>query len=163
MSKAKGGFDASKHVRKGLNAETVTKLKEVFDVFDYDGSGKISIEELINTIKALNLESQADQILSVVNGAGVSGEFDFSTFLDIFGFSSDPGNTGNLEQVFASFDIYGTGSFGVQEFEQVAASVGENFSTAEVDQMIEYADKDKDGVINFREFFDVVAKIYPKF
>jgi Ca2+-binding EF-hand superfamily protein len=31
----------------------------------------------------------------------------------------------------------------------VAASVGENFSPADVDQMIDYADKDRDGGINF--------------
>lgn len=49
------GFDASKYVKKGLDADTVGKLKEVFDVFDYDGSGNVSTEELINTIRALNL------------------------------------------------------------------------------------------------------------
>lgn len=48
MSKAQAptpagkGFDANKYVKKGLDAETVTKLKEVFDVFDYDGSGNVS-------------------------------------------------------------------------------------------------------------------------
>ena len=162
MSKAKGGFDASKYVRKGLDADTVGKLKEVFDVFDYDGSGQISIEELINTIKALNLDAQAAQILSIVNAAGVSGEFDFGTFLDIFGFGGDSANEGTLQTVFEAFDTTGTGAFGPEEFEKVAASVGENFSAAEVDQMIEYADKDKDGVINFQEFMDVVTKTYPK-
>jgi Ca2+-binding EF-hand superfamily protein len=35
-------FDATKFVRKNLDAETVGKLKEVFDVFDYDGSGNVS-------------------------------------------------------------------------------------------------------------------------
>jgi len=38
------GFDANKYAKKNLNAETVGKLKEVFDVFDYDGSGNISTE-----------------------------------------------------------------------------------------------------------------------
>ena len=42
-------------------------------------------------------------------------------------------------------------------------SVGENISSAEASQMIEYADKDRDGVINFQEFCDVVIKHYPKF
>ena len=66
MSKgAKPAFDASKYVKKNLTADTVTKLKEVFDVFDYDGSGNISIEELVNTIKALKLEDQASQILGI--------------------------------------------------------------------------------------------------
>ena len=50
MSKGKAGFDSSKYVKKGLTADTVGKLKEVFEVFDYDGSGQISIEELVNTI-----------------------------------------------------------------------------------------------------------------
>ena len=160
MSKA--GFDANKYTKKGLTAQTVTKLKEVFDVFDYDGSGQISIEELVNTIKALNLESQAEQILGIVNAAGVTGEFDFATFLDIFGFSSDSNNEGSLQVVFSAFDTTGSGAFGPEEFEKAAASVGENLSSAQVDQMIEYADKDRDGVINFQEFCDVVTKVYPK-
>lgn len=162
MSKAKAGFDAAKYVKKGLTADTVTKLKEVFDVFDYDGSGQISIDELVNTIKALNLDSQAEQILSIVNAAGVTGDFDFGTFLDIFGFGSDTTNEGTLQTVFEAFDTTGSGAFGPEEFEKVAASVGENLSSAEVDQMIEYADKDRDGVINFQEFCDVVTKVYPK-
>jgi Ca2+-binding EF-hand superfamily protein len=114
MSKA--GFDANKFAKKNLPVETVTKLKEVFDVFDYDGSGQISIEELVNTIKALNLESQAEQILSIVNAAGVTGDFDFGTFLDIFGFSSDANNQGNLGYVFSVFDSTGSGAFGPEEF-----------------------------------------------
>jgi Ca2+-binding EF-hand superfamily protein len=160
MSK-KGGFDASKYTKKGLDADTVTKLKEVFDVFDYDGSGNISTEELVNTITALGIQDQAGQVLNIVNAAGVTGEFDFGTFLDIFGFS-DSTSEGSLQSVFEAFDTTGTGAFGPEEFEKVAASVGENLTPAEVDQMIEYADKDRDGVINFQEFTDVVTKVYPK-
>jgi len=46
MSKttAKPAFDPSKYVKKNLTTDTVTKLKEVFDVFDYDGSGNISVD-----------------------------------------------------------------------------------------------------------------------
>jgi Ca2+-binding EF-hand superfamily protein len=51
----------------------VTKLKEVFDVFDYDGSGNISVDELVNTVRALGLEDQAHQVLAIVNNSGHSG------------------------------------------------------------------------------------------
>lgn len=163
MSKgAKAAFDPSKYVKKNLTVETVGKLKEVFDVFDYDGSGQISIDELINTIKALKLEEQAGQILGIVNAAGVTGEFDFGTFLDIFGFGGDSASETTLQTVFEAFDINAAGAFGPEEFEKVAASVGESFSAAEVDQMIQYADKDRDGVINYDEFVSVVTKVYPK-
>jgi Ca2+-binding EF-hand superfamily protein len=40
--------------------------------------------------------------------------------------------------------------------------VGERFSPAEIEQMIEYADKDRDGRINFQEFLEVVTKEYPQ-
>lgn len=105
-------FDASKYVKKGLDSETVTKLKEVFDVFDYDGSGQISIEELINTIKALKLDDQASQILAIVNAAGVTGDFDFATFLTIFGFGGDSASETSLQSIFEAFDQTGSGAFG---------------------------------------------------
>ncbi len=94
------GFDANKYVRKNLDAQTVTKLKEVFDVFDYDGSGNVSAEELVNTIRALNLEAQAQQVLTIVNNSGHTGEMDFGAFLDIFGFGGDSNNETTLQSIF---------------------------------------------------------------
>jgi len=143
------GFDANKYVRKNLDAQTVIKLKEVFDVFDYDGSGNISADELINTVRALNLEAQAGQILAIVNNSGHTGEMDFGIFLDIFGFGGDSASETTLQSIFEAFDTTGAGAFAAEEFEKAAASVGENFSSAEVDQMIDFADKDRDGAINY--------------
>ena len=134
---------------KTLNADTVGKLKEVFDVFDYDGSGNVSTEELVNTIKALKLEDQAQQILAIVNSTGHVGEIDFGTFLNIFGFNENATSELTLQSVFEAFDANGQGFFGPADFERVAASVGEHFTTQEVDQIIEYADKDRDGGITF--------------
>lgn len=156
------GFEASKYVRKNLDADTVGKLKEVFDVFDYDGSGNVSTEELVNTIRALNLEAQASQVLAIVNNSGHVGDIDFSAFLDIFGFGGDSNSEATLQTVFEAFDSTGQGAFGPEEFEKLAASVGEHFSSAEVDQMIDFADKDRDGLINFEEFTNIVTKVYPK-
>lgn len=161
MSKAKG-FDAGKYVKKGLDADTVGKLKEVFDVFDYDGSGNVSTEELINTIRALNMEAQAGQILAIVNSAGHTGDIDFPAFLNIFGFGSDSTSETSLQSIFEAFDTQGTGEFGPEEFEKTAASVGEHFSSAEVDQIIQFADKDRNGTISYDEFVSIVTKSYPK-
>lgn len=160
MSKAKG-FDAAKYVKKGLDADTVGKLKEVFDVFDYDGSGNVSTEELVNTIRALNMEAQAGQILAIVNSAGHTGDIDFKAFLDIFGFGGDSTSETSLQSIFDAF-AQGNGEFGPEEFEKTAASVGEHFSSAEVDQIIQFADKDRNGTISYDEFVAIVTKSYPK-
>ena len=50
----------------------------------------------------------------------------------------------------------------MEEFAEICESVGERFSQAEIEQMIEYADKDRDGRINFQEFMEVVTKEYPQ-
>jgi Ca2+-binding EF-hand superfamily protein len=39
--------------------------------------------------------------------------------------------------------------------------VGERFSQQEIIQMIDYADRDKDGGINFDEFVSTVTMHYP--
>jgi Ca2+-binding EF-hand superfamily protein len=97
-----------------------------------------------------------------VNASSHAGEMDFGIFLDIFGFGGDGNSEASMGQLFETFDIQRQGSFGPVEFEKVAASVGENFSAAEVDQMIDYADKDRDGGINYDEFINVITKVYPK-
>lgn len=68
-----------------MNVETVKKLKEVFDLFDADHSGQISIPEIVDTIKALDLENEAKNIIAIVQSATTADELDFKTFLDIFG------------------------------------------------------------------------------
>ena len=140
-----------------MPTDTVKKMKEVFDIFDYDHSGQVSIEELVNTIKALNMESEAHNILNIVQSATTADELDFRAFLEIFG-AGDTTSEASLQQLYEVFDPNGTNCFGPEEFEKVAESVGEKFSTAEVDQMIDYADKDRDGGINFEEFVAVVTK-----
>ena len=74
---------------------------------------------------------------------------DFGAFINIFGFNDANTSEGSLQSIFDAFDYNHQGFFGCEEFYKVANSVGENLSGAEVDQTIEYADKDRDGVINF--------------
>ena len=45
--------DFSKYVKKGISQETVARLKECFDIFDYDSSGEVTTLELKNAIVAL--------------------------------------------------------------------------------------------------------------
>ena len=155
------GFDASKYASKTMSVDTVNKMKEVFDLFDYDHSGQISVEEILNTVTALNMEDQAANIISTVQANTDAEELDFATFLGIFGQSEEPSET-SLQALYEIFDPNGTRSFGPEDFERVCDLVGERFSPAEVDQMIDYADKDRDGGISFEEFVAVVTREYKK-
>lgn len=141
-------FDPAKYTNKNMNLETVVKLKEVFDLFDADGSGQISIPEIVDTIKALGIESEAKNIIGIVEASTTAEELDFKTFIDIFG-QSETQSEASLAQLYEVFDPNHTNCFGPEEFEKVCELVGERFTPQEVDQMIDYADKDRDGGISF--------------
>ena len=147
-------------MNKNQDLETVLKLKEVFDIFDYDHSGQVSTEEIVDTIKALGLEDDAKAIITIVQAHSDAEELDFPAFLEIFGV---PENTteASLRELYEIFDFNRTNSFGPEEFEKIAETVGERFTPQEVDQMIDYADKDRDGGINYEEFVAVVTREYP--
>jgi len=66
LAKQPIGFDPSVYATKNLSADDVSKLKECFDIFDYDKSGNVSTEELSTAIKALGLEKEAGKILNIV-------------------------------------------------------------------------------------------------
>lgn len=59
-------FDPSLYATKNISADDVSKLKECFDIFDYDKSGNVSAEELVTAIRALGLEKDAGKILQIV-------------------------------------------------------------------------------------------------
>lgn len=124
---AKAGFDPSKYTNKNMNTEAILKLKEVFDLFDADGSGQISIPEIVDTIKALDLEAEARNIISIVQASTTADELDFKAFIDIFG-QSENQTEASLQQLYEVFDPDHTNCFGPNEFEKVCEMVGERFT-----------------------------------
>jgi len=121
------GFDPNKYVNKNMNAEQVSQLKEVFDLFDYDHSGQISIEEILDVIKTLGLENEAKNIITIVQSSTSAEELDFKAFLEIFG-QQETTTEATLQQIYDVFDPNGTNCFGPEDFERVCAQVGEVFT-----------------------------------
>ena len=107
------------------------------------------------------MESQSANIVFMVQSNSDAEELDFATFLSIFG-QGEENSESSLQQLYEAFDPNGTNSFGPEDFERVCDSVGERFTPAEVDQMIDYADKDRDGGISYEEFCAIVTREYPK-
>ena len=137
------------------------KIKECFDIFDTDKSGSVSIEELVTTIKALGLEQEAEKIFNIVTANTKVEELTFELWLEVFGFGGSEGEQ-TWQQVYDLFDARGTGCFNTEDFARCCESVGEIFTDSEYEKMIEYADRDQDGGINFTEFMDVLTREYPK-
>jgi Ca2+-binding EF-hand superfamily protein len=63
-----------------------------------------------------------------------------------------------LKDLFDQFDSEKRGLVSVEDFQRINDLVGERYSASELHEMVEYADKDKDGLINWEEFKTVVQK-----
>lgn len=76
-------FKPKDYVTPNLKEEEVVKIKEIFDIFDYDKSGNISPEELKTAITALGMEQEAQKIMDLVNDLDTdkNAQIDFGEFL----------------------------------------------------------------------------------
>ena len=61
-------------------------------------------------------------------------------------------------KVFSLFDDDTTGAISFRNLKRVATELGENLTDEELQEMIDEADRDGDGLINEDEFFRVMKK-----
>jgi len=88
-----------------------------------------------------------------------SGSIDFEEFLDMMTAKmSDKDSREDIMKVFNLFDDDQSGKITHRNLKRVAKELGETMTDAELLEMIERADTDNDGEINFDEFYAIMTK-----
>uniref|UniRef100_K3Z0W0 EF-hand domain-containing protein n=1 Tax=Setaria italica TaxID=4555 RepID=K3Z0W0_SETIT len=169
---AKGTPSASFRLRNGsLNA---VRLRRVFDLFDRNGDGEITVDELAQALDALGLDADRASLAATVGAyvpegaAGLRFE-DFDTFHRALGDAffgaladkddaAEGGKGGEdeeeMREAFKVFDVDGDGFISAAELQEVLKKLGlpEASSMANVREMICNVDRDRDGRVDFSEF-----------
>ncbi len=131
------------------------EYREAFENFDKDHNGTISFKELGSMMKSLGqnpTEQELREIISEVDLDG-NGYIDFNEFVMIMhkrSKESDPEE--DVISAFRVFDKEGNGTISTKELRHIMTTIGDKLTDEEVNQMIEEADIDGDGVINYEEF-----------
>ena len=147
--------------RPGLTSSEIEEIREAFNLFDTDGSGTIDPKELKEAMKTLGFEAKNQSIYQMISDIDKdgSGSIDFEEFLDMMTAKiSDTDSKEDIRKVFNLFDDDNTGKISLKNLKRVAKELGENMTDDELVEMIQRADKDKDGEINFEEFYDIMTK-----
>ena len=144
-----------------LSEEQKADVKEAFDLFDPDGTGKIPTRELKVAIRALGFEPTREEIrkLTAAVDPDGQGKLSFEEFLDIM--SSKMSEKDSKEEVLKAFRLFdddGTGKITFKNLKRVAKELGENLTDEELQEMIDEADKDGDGEISQEEFLKIMKK-----
>uniref|UniRef100_A0A0E0I5S0 EF-hand domain-containing protein n=1 Tax=Oryza nivara TaxID=4536 RepID=A0A0E0I5S0_ORYNI len=148
-----------------LNA---VRLRRVFDLFDRNCDGEITVDELAQALDALGLEADRAGLAATVGAhvpdgaAGLRFE-DFESLHRalgdaLFGSLDVPEDGGGgdeeMKEAFKVFDVDGDGFISASELQEVLKKLGmpEAGSLANVREMICNVDRDSDGRVDFGEF-----------
>ena len=131
-----------------LTEESILEFREAFALYDKDGDGTITVQELGGVLRSLGLSLD---LLEELDGYTI----DFPEFLTRMACMIRMQNQDREEDLidpFRKFDLMGTGLISPAELVCVLAGLGERLTDAELDELIREADPLNDGNIRYEEF-----------
>lgn len=163
QKKKTGAFNAKTYERPGLLEAEILEIKEAFDLFDSDKSGKIDVEELKAALKNLGIDTKNQTLSNMMADldSDNSGEIDFNEFIDMMTAKmSDKDTRADLEKVFRLFlgDDDKADKITIKHLRRVARELNETMSEEELQEMIVRADTNKDSGVDFDEFYNIMTK-----
>lgn len=147
----------------GFTPEEVLRLEKRFKKLDLDRSGSISVQELL-ALPELKENPLLKRVVAVFD-KDQSGELDFKEFvqgLAMFAVKSTEREK-KLRFLFSIYDLDGDGFISNEELYTVLKMmVGSNLKDNQLQQIVDKTilalDKDSDGMINYKEFTDIIAQ-----
>ncbi|KAL3859877.1 hypothetical protein ACJMK2_010065 [Sinanodonta woodiana] len=137
-----------------LSEDKIQELKESFALFDKNGDGMITKEELNSVLYSFGVRSTILELQAMIRTVDIdkSGTIDFNEFMKIFQrkLSVDPEM--ELHEVFCFFDKDKDGGISPDELYEVLNKLGEVITKDEVEAMIKEADINRDGKVDYEEF-----------
>lgn len=161
LSPPKRGARGAKS-KAGLDEEAMEEIKEAFNLFDTDGKGNIDVRELKAAFRALGFQvkkSEIRQMFVDMDKDLSSATITFDEFVEmVTPRMLNRDSREEIMKVFALFDDDNTGAISFKNLKRVATELGENLTDEELQEMVDEADRDGDGVINADEFYRVMRK-----
>ncbi|KAI3459435.1 hypothetical protein Pfo_016098 [Paulownia fortunei] len=145
-----------------LNEEQIVEFKEAFSLFDKDGDGCITIEELATVIRSLDQNPTEEELQDMINevDSDGNGTIEFAEFLNLMAKKmKETDAEEELKEAFKVFDKDQNGYISANELRHVMINLGEKLTDEEVEQMISEADLDGDGQVNYDEFVKMMTTI----
>ncbi|ESO89750.1 hypothetical protein LOTGIDRAFT_192654 [Lottia gigantea] len=150
----------SSSILEKYSPSQIRELKEAFRLFDKDGDGSITTEELGTVMRNLGQFPSIDELKQMIQEIDIDGDglFSFEEFAQVMANmgglneNSEEDEEEELRQAFRVFDKSGCGYITPSDLRCVLQCMGEDLTEEEIDEMIAEVDIDGDGRIDFEEF-----------
>ena len=144
-----------------VHKEDCDYLRQVFIALDDNGDGKLTKSELTNGLMILLEKSEAEKevnrLFEIIDVDG-NGFIEYEEFLRAGLEKAKILTENNLETAFKLYDINNRGKINARELGNVLGGGQDNIEEKVWQEMIDEADIDKDGEINFDDFKGIMEK-----
>ncbi|KAL3507785.1 hypothetical protein ACH5RR_033167 [Cinchona calisaya] len=138
----------------------IVEFQEAFSLFDKNGDGCITIEELATVIRSLDQNPSEEELMDMISEVDADGTIEFVEFLNLMAQKAKETDTEEeLKEAFKVFDKDQNGYISASELKHVMINLGEKLTDEEVEQMIREADLDGDGQVNYDEFVKMMMTV----
>ncbi|XP_012158528.1 uncharacterized calcium-binding protein B0563.7 [Ceratitis capitata] len=156
-------------VRPCISKGQMREFREAFRLFDKDGDGCITKEELGTVMRSLGQFARVEELQEMLQEIDVDGDgnVSFEEFVDILsnmtyedksGLSSADQEERELRDAFRVFDKHNRGYITASDLRAVLQCLGEDLDEEDIEDMIKEVDVDGDGRIDFYEFVHALGE-----
>merc|ERR1712037_743057 len=149
--------------KNGLTSEEIQEYKEVFEGFDKNQSGRISLAELgdmlTNLGKIIPSESDLGDLMEEID-TDKNGAIDFSEFLNFMTterHSRKISDASEYSEIFDILDVDKNGFISAEDIKKVTDQLGQKLSSLHIDEMIEDATDGETGLISKEQFLKMMS------
>ncbi|XP_071533134.1 neo-calmodulin-like [Panulirus ornatus] len=151
---------------RNISRAQLKEFREAFRLFDRDGDGTITKQELGQFMRNLGQFATEEELRMMLDEIDIDGDgtFSFNEFVEIvcnMGAGGErPGEDEEkeLRDAFKIFDKHGRGYICASDLRAVLQCLGEDLSEEEIEDMIREVDIDGDGRIDFEEFVKALGE-----
>ncbi|CAM6093132.1 unnamed protein product [Calypogeia fissa] len=144
-----------------LTEEQIAEFKKEFNLFDKDGDGLISVEELGAVMQSFGIKPREAELRELIDGVDTNGNgtVEFDEFVIVMAQTlKDTEHEVLLRNAFSVIDKDHDGFITAIEIHNAMTRLGQKISDEEVVNIIRQVDVDGDGMINYEEFLKLMMK-----
>ncbi|KAK7010883.1 caltractin [Biomphalaria glabrata] len=148
--------------RPELTTKQKLELSKAFGIFDPRGCGLIEQRGFMLAMRALGFEpkfSQVDDLIAKVTGRTDNETLDFKDFYNLLTVvMTGDDSKDDVRKAFKMFSSPETGVISLENLEVINHELGQDISREKLQEMITFADKNGDGVIDLQEFIAMMER-----
>ena len=138
-----------------ISADQIQEFRQAFDIIDRNGDGVITIDDLAAVMRAMGQTPTSQELQDMIKEVDADGNdnIDFTEFLALMSRQMRQSDIEDeLKDAFRIFDRDSDGFITSQEIRSLLISLGLDSSPEVIRRMINEADKNRDGKIDYSEF-----------